>query len=80
MSWAARGASGRRAAGSASRHQLQPFTGDEDFLLHVAVPDNESLYTFVVDRLTERVEVADVRTSVVYQHLRNDRITPLHRP
>ncbi|GAA3464573.1 hypothetical protein J2S66_001751 [Saccharothrix longispora] len=44
------------------------------------MPDNESLYTFVVDRLTERVEVADVRTSVVYQHLRNDRITPLHRP
>ncbi|MGM1062333.1 Lrp/AsnC family transcriptional regulator [Saccharothrix sp. Mg75] len=55
-------------------------TGDEDFLLHVAVPDNESLYTFVVDRLTERAEVADVRTSVVYQHLRNDRITPVHRP
>ena len=51
-------------------------SGTEDFLIHVAVPDNESLYAFVIDRLTERPEVADVRTSVVYEHLRNDRIAP----
>ena len=51
-------------------------TGSEDFLIHVAVPDNESLYAFVIDRLTERGEVADVRTSIVYEHLRNDRIGP----
>ncbi|MCS5735049.1 Lrp/AsnC family transcriptional regulator [Herbiconiux daphne] len=51
-------------------------SGSEDFLIHVAVPDNESLYAFVIDRLTERPEVADVRTSVVYEHLRNDRIAP----
>jgi len=44
-------------------------TGTEDFLVHVAVPDNEALYAFVIDRLTERREVADVRTSVVYEHL-----------
>ena len=49
-------------------------SGTEDFLLHVAVPDNEALYAFVVDTLTERAEVADVRTSVVYEHLRNHRI------
>ena len=49
-------------------------TGTEDFLIHVAVPDNESLYAFVIDRLTERADVADVRTSVVYEHLHNDRI------
>ena len=52
-------------------------TGTEDFLIHVAVPDNESLYAFVIDKITERAHVADVRTSVVYEHLRNDRIGPV---
>jgi DNA-binding Lrp family transcriptional regulator len=51
-------------------------SGTEDFLLHVAVADNTALYAFVVDTLTERAEVADVRTSVVYEHLRNHRIGP----
>jgi DNA-binding Lrp family transcriptional regulator len=51
-------------------------SGNEDFLLHVAVPDNDALYAFVIDRLTEHAHVADVRTSVVYEHLRNDRIAP----
>lgn len=46
-------------------------SGTEDFIVHVAVADNESLYAFVIDRLTERREVADVRTSVVYEHLRS---------
>ncbi|GAA1209255.1 Lrp/AsnC family transcriptional regulator [Pseudonocardia alaniniphila] len=52
-------------------------TGGEDFLIHVAVADNENLYAFVIDRLTERPEVADVRTSVVYEHLRNTTVTPV---
>jgi DNA-binding Lrp family transcriptional regulator len=52
-------------------------SGTEDFLLHVAVPDNDALYAFVIDRLTEHAHVADVRTSVVYEHLRNDRIAPV---
>ncbi len=51
-------------------------SGTEDFLVHVAVPDNEHLYAFVIDRLTERPEVADVRTSVVYEHLRKRRVDP----
>ncbi|MFF0492775.1 Lrp/AsnC family transcriptional regulator [Nocardia sp. NPDC003482] len=51
-------------------------TGTEDFILHVAVPDNASLYAFVIDRLTERPEVADVRTSIVFEHIRNTRIAP----
>jgi DNA-binding Lrp family transcriptional regulator len=51
-------------------------TGTEDFILHVAVPDNGGLYEFVIDRLTERPEVADVRTSIVYEHIRNDGIRP----
>ena len=55
-------------------------SGSEDFLLHVAVPDNDHLYAFVIDRLTERGEVADVRTSVVYEHLRNHHVRPATGP
>lgn len=51
-------------------------TGSEDFLLHLAVPDNDHLYAFVIDRLTARPEVADVRTSIVYEHLRTEVIAP----
>lgn len=51
-------------------------TGAEDFLLHVAVPDNDHLYTFVIDRLTAKPEVADVRTSIVYEHRRSAVILP----
>ena len=29
-------------------------SGAADFLLHVAVPDTDALYAFVIDRLTER--------------------------
>ena len=45
-------------------------SGASDFLLHVAVPDTDALYAFVIDRLTERPEVADVNTSVIYEHIR----------
>jgi DNA-binding Lrp family transcriptional regulator len=51
-------------------------TGGEDFLVHVAVADNDRLYSFVIDKLTERPEIADVRTSVIYQHFRTKIITP----
>jgi DNA-binding Lrp family transcriptional regulator len=51
-------------------------SGNEDFLIHVAVEDNDRLYAFVIDRLTQRPEIADVRTSVVYEHLRNHGVTP----
>jgi DNA-binding Lrp family transcriptional regulator len=52
-------------------------SGSEDFLLHVAVAGNDRLYAFVIDRLTERPEVADVRTSIVYEHLRSERVEPV---
>jgi DNA-binding Lrp family transcriptional regulator len=51
-------------------------SGAEDFLVHIAVRDNHDLYAFVIDRLTERPEVADVRTSVVYEHLHKTQIAP----
>jgi DNA-binding Lrp family transcriptional regulator len=44
-------------------------SGTEDFLLHVGVADTDALYALVIDRLTEREEIADVRTSIVYEHL-----------
>jgi hypothetical protein len=38
--------------------------------------DNEGPYAFVIDRLTQRAEVTDVRTSVVYEHIRSPSIRP----
>jgi DNA-binding Lrp family transcriptional regulator len=55
-------------------------SGTEDFLIHVRVPDTKGLYDFVIDRLTERREVADVRTSIVYEHVRSRPIQPLPAP
>jgi DNA-binding Lrp family transcriptional regulator len=52
-------------------------SGGADFLIHVAVRDTDALYAFVIDRLTERSEVADVNTSVVYEHIRNVALAPL---
>jgi DNA-binding Lrp family transcriptional regulator len=51
-------------------------SGAHDFLLHVAVPDVNGVYAFVIDRLTERREVADVQTAMVYEHVRPGRIDP----
>ena len=53
----------------------QTHTAQQD--LHGAVPDTDALYAVVIDRLTERPEIADVNTSVVYEHLRNHVIEPL---
>jgi DNA-binding Lrp family transcriptional regulator len=56
-------------------------SGSADFLLHVAVPNTDALYAFVIDRLTERDEVADVNTSVIYEHIRRTVLEPLpHAP
>lgn len=55
-------------------------SGSSDYLLHVAVPDTDALYAFVIDRLTGRPEVADVNTSVVYEHLRRPVLEPLGTP
>ena len=50
--------------------------GDQDFILHVAVADNDALYAFVIDTLTTRPEIVDVRTSVVYEHLKRAVVAP----
>lgn len=51
-------------------------SGRQDFLVHVAVPGTDGLYAFVIDRLTQRPEVADVETSVVYEHRRAPVVEP----
>ena len=45
-------------------------SGRSDFILHVAVAGNEALYSFVIDRLTSRAEIADFETSIIYEHMR----------
>ncbi|PJE96084.1 AsnC family transcriptional regulator [Streptomyces carminius] len=52
-------------------------SGAEDFLIHVAVRDTEHLHAFVLDHLTQRREIADVRTSVVFQHMHKPVAEPL---
>lgn len=39
-------------------------------MVHVTVASTDELYSFVIDRLTARTEIADVETSVIYEHLR----------
>ena len=51
-------------------------TGEADYLLHVAVADPEHLRDVVLDRLTIRPEVAQVTTSLVFEHHRS-RARPL---
>ena len=52
-------------------------SGGDDFLIHVAVKDTDQLQALVLDKLTRRKELADVRTSLVYEHLRKSEISPL---
>ncbi|MBO3085422.1 Lrp/AsnC family transcriptional regulator [Cellulomonas fengjieae] len=46
--------------------------GDEDFLIHVAVPDLDHLHAFLVDRLAQRREVVSFRSQIVYQSAHKD--------
>lgn len=45
-------------------------SGDADYLLHLAVRDPEHLRDVVLDKLTSRPEVAQVNTSLVFEHHR----------
>jgi DNA-binding Lrp family transcriptional regulator len=44
-------------------------TGNEDVLVHVAVPSTQYLRDFVLDRLARRKEFVDVRTTVVFEYV-----------
>jgi DNA-binding Lrp family transcriptional regulator len=52
-------------------------SGDDDYLLHVAVRDTRELHEFVLDRLGVRSEVEHVRTSLIYRHIRAKSVGPL---
>jgi DNA-binding Lrp family transcriptional regulator len=52
-------------------------TGADDFIVEVAVPDVDCLRTFVLQVITSRRDVADARTSLVYEHQRRVEIAPL---
>ena len=43
--------------------------GGDDFLLHVAVQDLDHLHGFLLDRLSQRREIAGFRTSVIFQQV-----------
>lgn len=51
-------------------------SGADDFLIHIAVRDTEQLNDFILDRLTQRKEIVDVRTSLVFRHFRRNVIAP----
>ena len=51
-------------------------SGASDFLAHVAVKDTQALRDFVLD-LAKRQEIADIRSSVVFEHHRRTTVLPL---
>jgi len=51
--------------------------GGDDFLVHVAVPDVDALHAFLMDKFSKRREIVGFRSSVIYQHSRNQVIADL---
>lgn len=51
--------------------QIFHLTGMEDFLVHVACRDPHHLRQFSLDAFTTREEVAQIHTSLVYEHHRH---------
>lgn len=54
--------------------------GSDDFLVHVAVPDVDQLHTLLMDRFSQRREIVNFRSSVIYQHVGNQVVSPLDGP
>lgn len=53
-------------------------SGASDILAQVAVRDTDALYDFVIDGLTQRSEVSDIQTSIIYDHFQKHITLPLH--
>ncbi|MBA2807626.1 Lrp/AsnC family transcriptional regulator [Streptomyces sp. KM273126] len=51
-------------------------SGDDDFVVHVAVADIEQLHAFLMDRFSARREVVSFRSSVIYQQTSTRVLTP----
>lgn len=54
--------------------------GDDDFLVHVAVPSVDDLHAFLMDKVSKRREIVGFRSSIIYQHSQNQVIVPLTGP
>jgi DNA-binding Lrp family transcriptional regulator len=52
-------------------------TGGDDFLVHVAVPSIDALHALLMDKISKRREIIGFRTSVIYEHARNQVVGPL---
>ena len=52
-------------------------SGADDFIVEVAVPDVDRLRAFVLEHITIRHDVADARSSLVYEHLGKQVLDPL---
>lgn len=50
---------------------LSVVSGEDDFVLHVAVQDPEKLHAFLVDRLAKRKEIARFRTTLIFERTEN---------
>lgn len=54
-------------------------TGEEDYLLRIAVPDVYSLERFIVDRLSPMPEVEKIRSSIALKQIRYKTALPLRK-
>jgi DNA-binding Lrp family transcriptional regulator len=52
-------------------------SGATDYVLHVAVPDAAALRDFVLDHVTSNPAVAHAETSLIFEHVRSDRLPGL---
>ncbi|WP_190232855.1 Lrp/AsnC family transcriptional regulator [Streptomyces avicenniae] len=52
-------------------------SGDEDFVVHVAVPDIEHLHGFLMDRFSARREVVSFRSSMIYRQTATRTLVPM---
>jgi DNA-binding Lrp family transcriptional regulator len=50
--------------------------GNDDFLVHVALPTIADMHALLVDRFSKRKEVISFRTSIIYEHNRNVAVEP----
>ena len=51
--------------------------GSDDFLVHVAVPGVDALHAFLMDKFSKRREIVGFRSSIIYQHSRNQVLVSL---
>lgn len=54
-------------------------SGNDDLLVHLAVPDTAAMRDFILDRITSRPEVVAVQSYLIFQEWRQLVIEPLSR-